>query len=221
MQTRWLALIAVGYALIASPPGLSSQATDTLDVGSVLIGLRRTGSGSDAAAFLSQHRRARSPTELRELADSLVAIANAYRVGQAQGAQRTARAAIRALASSVKPASVAARTERFSRQGQARTPVPYDGAFDALVRIYHGSPDMRGATLSAITDHPDTVRVVRLLADLASSRDLAASTAIHLLATRMGPAGLAALQRLFESDSVILPHARQALEALASRYGWR
>jgi hypothetical protein len=186
------------------------------------------GSPSLASALLSQEGQSRSAQDLNALADSLVVIATSYRRGDPAVQQRAAHAAAEALLTAAHPGHLAERRSWLAEntkgipESRRRLPVPYAGAFDALVRIFEGSPDtgLRGATLYFLTELPDQARVVAFFRDVAASRTDMASTAIRHLSMDLGAAGMTILRRLYDKDAVVDPTAREHLMAIALANGW-
>jgi hypothetical protein len=71
-----------------------------------------------------------------------------------------------------------------------------------------------------LTSLPDTGRAIAFLVEVARSNDLAVS-AVHYLSMDTGEAGERALRRLYETDAVVDPGAREMLFAIASGRGWK
>jgi hypothetical protein len=146
--------------------------------------------------------RAWPRARLDALADSLVAIATAD--GPLVETQRQAWAARGALRSA----------------GSDSAPVPYAGAFDALVRIYHGNEPLRAGTLSAMTRLVDQDPVFRFFIEVATSDDTTAHRGLTLLLDEFGPEGEAAVHQLYREGQVTQPLAVRVLNRIAYHRGW-
>lgn len=135
---------------------------------------------------------------------------------------RAAQEALTALAAPASPGHIAELTRKRAERGLP-PPIPYPHAFGKLVEVVRRANDVgiRGATLWTLTQLGDTARAVAFLAEVAKSNDPIAPAAIQYLSLDTGDAGLAALRRLYQTDAVVHPVAREHLEALAFVRGWK
>jgi hypothetical protein len=221
-MTRAAFLLAVLATGSATPAGLMAQVSDTTNMRGALASVRQGGVTEAAVALLTQERQSRSPRELDAFADSLVVIATSYRRGDPRDQRRAALAASAALLAAAHPGVLSERAQRLAERGLG-PPVPYPRAFEALVRVFDHEQDVgvSGGTLYLITQLPDAGRVLAFLADVAASPDHGtAPEAIRYLSMEMGEAGLVVLRRLYETDAVVDPTAREHLQALAHVHGW-
>ena len=218
-RIRFAQVLVLASAVAAG--SLDGQVRDREDLTSVLTRLRERGNTSSAAAWLAQEGGRRSPQELELLADSLVSIAVGYRTGDPPEKQRAASDAALAILVAAHPGHLASRAEKLAEAGQS-PPVPFERAFDHLVRVFEGTNDagMRGGVLYLLTQLPQQGRVATYLAGVATSPSPAAPTAIRHLGDDMGEPGLAALRRLHQTGAVSEPTAREYLEIIARARGW-
>jgi hypothetical protein len=206
-------ILFLGTVVAAAPPAVLAQRPDTASEGTALAYIRERGSPVVAIRFLAQEDHARSPQQLDTFADSLVVVATSYRRGGPVSAQRAALAAANALVG-------AATAEHPEERGRGGT--SYPRAFERLARIYEGSETgIQGATLWLMTELPERGRVIGFLAEVASSPGSAAATAVRHLGHDTGPAGIARLRLLYETDAVVDATAREHLEGFAQVHGWR
>jgi hypothetical protein len=218
LRTSLLFLMALALA----PDGLMGQVMmDTSDQ-SVVLARVRGGDESSAAAFLSQEGRARSSRELDAFADSLVAIAISLREGDPVAMYRAASAASMALLASALRGHLDERTRSLAELGFG-PPVPYARAYESLVRIVEGSdePGTKGGGLRLLIQLPNVGRAIQYLAEVAAGPDrVTAYEAVYLLGYQTGQMGLARLRRLYNTDAVVEPVARELINSTAIRLGW-
>lgn len=221
---RRRALLIIIAALTLAPAEIRAQGPDTLRVAPILERVRQGAGGEVAASFLTQEDQPRSAEQLDALADSLVAIALSYRRGDPRERQLAAREARLALAWSASPERLAERAAQLAERDLG-PPVPYPRAFEALVRVFEGTPDAgpKGSALGLMTNLPDTARVITFLSEVAtnpSTELVIAIEAVRLLASDTGDAGVAHLRRLWETDAIPHAYVREGLSGIAAERGW-
>lgn len=204
-KTKRVALLGL-LALAVMTRGGEAQETNRITIRSALTQLREEGIATAAQLFLMQLRGPRTPAELDELADSLVAVAIDYQEGDPLSKQRAASAARVTIAGAA-----------ASEEG-----IAYPRAFPRLVRIYEdaGEIGVEGATLWLMSLLPNAGPVLEYLEAVATSSDRAAFQAVTVLSRDMGPAGLARLRRLHRDGEVNEPGAVQWLQRIAHQKGW-
>lgn len=205
IMRRSLVLALLGV-LIAVDGGVTQERGGT-DIAAALASVRSAARPGAARAILAQQRGAHSRADRDALADSLVAIAIAFKRGDPIEMDRAARAARVALASAAAPSRA----------------TPYEGAFEALTAIVErsGEVGVRASTLWFVAQLPNGPAVREYLAEFAVSSDELAYYAVGLLGRETGPAGLARLRRLYRDGSVVEPNAVKELAGLAEYHGWR
>lgn len=220
MMTTSIAMMALAATFLL-PAGTLGQVGLDQEARTALAMILQ-GTASPATAVLTQEQGQRSPAELAAFADRLVSIATTYRTGDPPADRRAAQTASLAVLLAGHPGHLAERREALSGQGLAG-PIPYSRSFEILERIAEGTVEsgLSGAVLYFVSQHPQRSRALALLERSAVSQGRGrASNAIWYLATEMGDEGLVTLRRLYQSDGVSDPVARQRLAALASKYGW-
>ena len=188
------------------PVGLEAQVVEATSVSAAVRSVRE-GRVSSAADFLANKGGGVSGAEKSTLADSLVVIATSYRAGDPRVALQAANAAMTVVSLAV----------------DASRGTPFPHAFETLVRIYEGSPEVRiqGTTLILIGSLPSEGRAVQFLSDIAVMPDGAMpSFAVRTLSEEAGQPGLNELRRLFDRKTVLNSRAKELLASVAHRKGW-
>lgn len=189
------------------PVGVKAQVTEkTMSVSDAVESVR-AGRVSVGADLLANKGGGVSGAERQAFADSLVVIATSYRSEDPGSALGAATAALTVI-------ELAADASRGT---------PFPRAFETLVRIYQGSPEVRirGTVLSLIGSLSSHGRAVQFLSEVAVTPGGAMpSIAVRTLAQKTGQSGLDELRRLYEAQSVVNSRAREILDAMARRHGW-
>jgi hypothetical protein len=166
--------------------------------------LRDMRGSAMAVRLLRQMDGPRSVAELDEIGDTLAAIAIS-----STGKGETNRYARTAATDALIMAAI----------GSGGT--SYAGAAERLYRIARDSRDgMNGGALAGLLRIPDRRITLDYMQRLATIDKLIARTAVILLASSLGPEGLAVLRDLHRDSSVVHRDARDYLRLVAHDHGW-
>lgn len=176
--------------------------------------LRIKGHPGQARALLTQARGPRTPREMDEVADTLLAIAATFPGNEYRSAS-TRTSALSALVD-------AGRGSSGIDDGSAG--IPYAGAAARLMRLAETAQDVgiRAAALTGLVWLPDSVQYLPFLAKVAvAAQGEEAQAATGLLVHDTGPAGQAIARALYLAGTVSQWSATRTLEGAARQFGWR
>lgn len=198
-------VLAVSVLVVATEP-LRAQDSSSKVTSRELQAARSAGSALGASRVLGQTDGSMVRETLDELADSLAAMV-INDTNTTLAAQQLRLSSVRAL----------------MMAGNQRASVPYVGAGVRLRRIALNAPDIgdRAAAVYALTRLSSTSESLALLKDVATSKSIAALSAVRQLWDSMkGRGGLEVLKHLSSTNEVVQPEAKSELARVALKHGW-
>lgn len=207
------ALLALVLSVVAASAGHSQTSWREPNATDVAVSLRTKGHPGAALAVLTQALGPKSPQQMDDIADTLVAIATRLPGNDSLSFEIRTQALLTLIGAGQGDNGIVGVDHA----------VPYAGAAPRLRRVAEIAQDggLRAGALGALMALPNRAAHLPFLEQLATSQNEVAHFAVSLLGNDTGPQGRAIAQRLFREGRVSEELAKRILGDLASYYGWR